>query len=298
MSGRSPINIQRRRVSGICLLLTCCWIFLSNCCCDGRTFDAYELAVGEWNMTLRGVGVGYFRPKKIFLSTTTTSDNGRKIHQPWWSNSLECTLAISGDGTFSIVPTSAKKEKSLGVGPASKSFAAPSILSNVWFRLHQPKQKCKDSSVMPLSGTWKLYRNPYCVTDRYYDQLYFECYPRILKQRQRKQKLKLKLTSNCDGADNLQEEKELQTIQMTLHCRLWGKYNAGGVWRRFRRDFTRGKLTHGTVLWKELDSITGSYKLPIWRKLRRPILASFSAIRPTQQPDHIPLEEDVDVFGY
>jgi hypothetical protein len=214
---------------------------LSAFVADARVLDTYELAVGEWKFTLRG----RFDPSLLFPTTSVGSHRTIRPLQtkrrPWGSN-LECTLSILEDGTFSVVPKDYKTGR------------------------------------MPLRGKWKSLPNPYCITDRSFDQLTLESYPRVQKQRL-----------------SWSEEKELQTVALVLQCRMSGHYNAGGIFHKLRPNYARGRLTHGTLRWDKKE-VKDGVELPWWRK-RRAIVASFSALRPSNQPETDGLE-DKDLFGY
>jgi hypothetical protein len=239
----------------LAVLLIACLLLTLSSVASARAVDGFDLAVGEWDITLRG-GLNldatkiFPPPEQPRLSlpldpTKLFSDKPRAPpHLPLkrrpWGKELDCTLVISADGTFEIHPQSSKS----------------------------------NSDQLPIRGKWKVLASPYCATDRLYDQLTMQSYPRV---------------QTCKS----EPQQYLQTVGMTLHCRMWGRYNTGGIFRQWRRYC--GKLTHGTCVWREYD-VSPEAMLPWWR-VRRPVVASFSALRPRKQPlDHG--GEDASLFGY
>lgn len=161
------------------------------------------------------------------------------------------------------------------------------------------KRQRQRQSFLPLRGQWKLLPNPYCVTDRFYDLVALTSYPR-------------QEVNQNDGS-------VIQTVELTLHCRLWGRHgmgkglsqpppsptttttvsNAAKTTRSSTTTFVQqqteiqqphGKMTHGTLVWIERQSTaprnnSNSSVLPWWRR-RRPILASISGRRVSTEPSH------------
>ena len=205
----------------------------------GRVLSSHQLAVGEWNVTLRG-GL-LFDPHQIFPVQTRFPEQQPTVKQlnikrrPWGS-SIDCTCSLCDDGTFCLTPLSDD-----------------------------------NSSHLPLRGEWEILSNPYCITDRFYDQVSMRSYPR--------QEIEL------NGG------KVLSSLEMTFHCRMWGRYSKGTIKSR------RGKMTHGTMaILSSSNSENASSNKPWWRR-NRPILASFSAFRNSHEPTHEGLQDKV-YFGY
>jgi hypothetical protein len=146
---------------------------------------------------------------------------------------LDCSLSVCPDGTFVLTPLQ------------------------------------KTVNRLPLSGQWKLLTNPYCITDRFYDKLVLQSYPRVEASR---------------------NNTPLQSVELDLSCRMWGKYSNGGLFRGWRPT---GRMTHGTLVCKK--SIPNQ-KAPRWR-MGRPILASFSALRSSHEPTRDGWEDE-KYFGY
>jgi hypothetical protein len=220
--------------------------FIISSMASARAIDGFDLAVGEWDITLRGgsnldaTNIFPLTEQRRSLLSFSRAPPPLPLKRRPWGKELDCTLVISADGTFEIHPQSSKS----------------------------------NTGRMPIRGKWNVLNSPYCATDRLYDQLTMQSYPRI---------------QTCKS----EPQQYLQTVGMTLHCRMWGRFNTGGIFRQWRQSC--GKLTHGTCVWKEYD-VSPQAKLPWWR-VRRPVVASFSALRPRKQPlDHG--GEDSSLFGY
>lgn len=216
------------------------WTIVSICffggLVDGRNWNSHQVAVGEWKVSLQGGW--FFDPSRIFppTSTSSTSRNSRSSslkpkRRPWGSN-LDCTLSINQDGTFLLTPA-----------------------TNI------NKQSASNNNGLPLRGQWTIESNPYCVTDRFYDQLYLESYPRL----------------EIDSKTNL----PLRQVQLHLSGRMWGRYSKP-------KGKMNGRITHGALVCKEEQTMASKKKklksfLPKL-KIGRPIWGSFSALRASRYP--------------
>jgi hypothetical protein len=236
-----PVKSHSWKQQRLTLLFDGCWetmntmniivwflLVLCNCTCtDGRVLSSQQLAVGEWNVTLRGGWL--FDPSSIFPTETPSSSSQREQRFPKrrpWGSSLDCTCSLCDDGTFYLTPMETSSHK------------------------------------LALRGRWKIFSNPYCITDRFYDQLSMHSYPR----------------------QQIQQGISFDTMEVSLHCRLWGRYS--------RKDKPRrGRLTHGSL------AITHSSKRPWWKLPNRSVLASFSAFRSSRESIKEGWE-DKKYFGY
>ena len=176
------------------------------------------------------------------------------VRRSLWGTSLDCVLSIHPDGTFVLAPSSTKSVERIPVS----------------------EKRTESTGLSSILGSWNVLSNPYCLTDRIYDQISFTSYPRQ------------KIAATRDGA----EEKVLQTFQLTMNSRLFGRHN-----RQVSRQVTEGerkccgKMTRGTIVWRELYGVSRK------KKLHRPVLASFSAIRSSEEPKHEGWI-DKEYFGY
>lgn len=137
---------------------------------------------------------------------------------------------------------------------------------------------CIDTSEdrMPVRGEWRLNPNPYCITDRQYDQLVLESYPRVQKR----------IT-----ADN---EEVLQRVRLQLQCRVWGRYGSDPIRRimGYQTGRSMARMTHGTLLWKVQES--QQINLPRWKARRicatftaRPIIEAIPQHDDPEETDHL-----------
>jgi hypothetical protein len=99
---------------------------------------------------------------------------------------------------------------------------------------------------MPINGRWELGRNPYCLTDRFYDDLLLESYPRSLKR-------------SGDG-------EVLKRVSFQFKCRIYGRYC--GHERRL------GRINHGILLRKDQLGSVPRTLFGWWKQ--RPVCASFT----------------------
>eukprot|EP00980_Cylindrotheca_fusiformis_P023606 scaffold10671_cov131-Cylindrotheca_fusiformis.AAC.4 len=208
-------------------LLFLCWIN----CVHARVLSSEQLVVGEWNVTLRGGW--HFDPSSIFPtekapSSSRVQQEDKVVKRRFWGSKIDCTCSICDDGTFYLTP--------LVPAPSSKPLA--------------------------LRGRWKVLSNPYCITDRFYDQVAMHSYPRQL----------------------VKEGEILDEMKFSLTCRLWGRYSREGKRRR-------GRLTHGSLC------VSHESKKSRWKLPTRPVLASFSASQFSREPIKEGWE-DKAFFGY
>ena len=121
---------------------------------------------------------------------------------------IDCRLSLFPNGTFKIIP--------------------------------------KDDEDLPVSGRWELGRNPYCPTDRFYDDLLLESYPRVFKRRG--------------------EGQVLKRLGFQFKCRIYGRYNA--------HDRCRSRMNHGMLLRKDYLSDPPKTLFGWWKQ--RPVCATFT----------------------
>ena len=202
------------------------WVLvLLNCAVcrvDARVLTPYEQAVGQWVVTLTSNGWRRSKvPSMLFPSLKTAANE-----LPCETNTMHCHLSVFSNGTFVM--------------------DAPSNLA---------------STRMSLRGQWKLQPNPYCITDRQYDQLVLESYPRVQKR--------------------AFDEQVLQRVILRLQCRVWGRYGSGPIrqFLGFRSGRIMSRMTHGTIVWNVQQS--QETNLPWWKSRR--VCASFTA-KPIESP--------------
>jgi len=130
---------------------------------------------------------------------------------------LECQLRLNPDGTFILHP------------PPSLDL-----------------QTTDASTIqrLPLKGCWKMQQNPYCVTDRHYDELSLISYPKV---RLHSSTHGQHITSQPKGIDKWVLGKD--TITLEMRCKVWGRYGSNTVRRLLRYPLGRdsSRMTHGIL---------------------------------------------------
>lgn len=93
------------------------------------------------------------------------------------------------------------------------------------------KNECSINNYQPMHGEWFLTPNPYCVTDRHYDEIILVSEPRIRRV-------------------YLPTSTVVEKATVEFRCKLWGRYSAGAVRRQIGLTHGRSssRMTHGTVL--------------------------------------------------
>lgn len=230
-----------------------------------RPLNSIQLASGEWDVSIQG-GL-WMDPSRIFPSVSQRSicETIPLVKRRPWGTTLDCILSLAPDGTFVFGPkkimkyTSSRNEE--------EEISMNDDMSTIG-------KESKGMGVMYLRGCWNVLANPYCLTDRRYDQVSLTSYSR--------QRI---IPATIDNT----EEHVLQTIQMTMNCRLWGRH--GRKRREIKgRPTCCGKMTHGTLVWRE-------HGVPWWKYFYRPVLGSFSAVRSSKEPKHEGWL-DKEYFGY
>jgi len=198
--------------------------------------DAYDLLIGDWNATIRCSRSVF--TSELFPPRVAASDSILQARKGWdLPRNFECRLSLYPNGTFGLEPRSSGKLVETGA-----------------------------TDVTPLSvhGRWTLDPNPYCVTDRFYDQVCLRSYPRVKKKR-------------MDGRE--EQEQVVKENVFRIQCRLSGHFSRGKLplFRSTSKPFyARGKLSHGVFIISD-DNQQESHR---GRTRARPkVAASFAARR-------------------
>ena len=169
--------------------------------------NAYEQAIGQWDLTLirkekKELMDSILFPPFITNNTTETRNVRTKDKKK-----LDCKLCLDKDGSFTL---SLKNNNNNDEN--SSSLNRESTTMN-----------------MPLQGKWKLQPNPYCVTDRQYDELCLISNPRV--------KRAVRRTTQT-------------TAIIEMRCKLWGRYGSRSIRTFMKHGHGRrkGRITHGTIL--------------------------------------------------
>mmetsp|Transcript_7860 Transcript_7860/g.18163 ORF Transcript_7860/g.18163 Transcript_7860/m.18163 type:complete len:214 (+) Transcript_7860:185-826(+) len=177
------------------------------------------------------VKMNVFRPRfrgvdgSALLFPNLQSQEPPTVKKPSFQRSLRCRLELNSNGHFLLHPPSPKT----------------------------PEDEKSHDEILPIRGKWKFHSNPYCLTDRLYDEIQLESYPRALKRR-------------ANGA-----EETLQRLTIQLTCRLYGR-----IGDTQSRAATRSmRMNHGTLLLKDELSEEPKNLFGWWK--RRKICATFTA---------------------
>lgn len=256
-----------------------------------RRLSSESVAIGVWKIQLRGADRQLLE-SELFppASTTTIQKQGETApnRSPlfFWrrrTRNCSCRLSVFPNGTFTLEPPM----ESVGVGGGD---------------LHQREEERDGGTpsaaapkILPVRGQWRLDRNPYCATDRFYDGLVLSSYPRAQKRILKKDAGRKDKLGGLLPEDDAESLTTLKRVRFDLRCRLHGRYTEGGLIRRLvgYERYERGRMTHGTLLREQLapmsasagrrksnDKEVSSPRVPWWKKgERRIVVASFSAKR-------------------
>jgi hypothetical protein len=199
------------RISGLLAILCLLTLPLKIKC---EPIAAMDQAIGQWLVKLSPCS-SWFTPNKQLIFPPRGLYDEKESSALARRSSLDCRLSLFRNGTFCMAPM---------------DDATP---------------------LSPIHGSWQVLSNPYCATDRYYDNVRMKSYRRCQK-------------SN-EGAT-------LQQGQFQLHAKMWGRYESyTGIRRRLSR-IPLPRMNHGTVVWKNDDVEESPWKT-------RRVCATFTAKR-------------------
>jgi hypothetical protein len=240
---------------------------------SARNLDSKELSIGVWNVTMkcrRSSFTSDVFPPRIARERPNQTTKRRQWLPTWGdaSRSFDCQLNLFSNGTFALQPRD------------EKSWTHLAGTNNI------PSSNQDDSHQQPpylaVHGRWNVQSNPYCVTDRSYDEVTLASVPRV----------QTRITPDTEPA----EVQAQQRLRLLMQCRLSGHCTDGGLARRLQGSdsYSRGRISRGVILSQdELSPVqkqdTDSNSKPWWKSHNK-VVASFSARR------HIPpgfsLDED------
>ena len=157
------------------------------------------------------------------------------------SRMLDSTELMVGDWNLSIqCPTRLFQQQLFPLRNTTLSTSLPrnrqqhacrlSVFSNGTFAL-SPTTLLMDQRLV-VRGRWHVHPNPYCVTDRFYDDLILTSFPRTQKLCQK---------------NGMAQPQQKGTWQ--LQCRLTGHFSPG-QWGRRRPWYGQGRLSRGVLVWQ------------------------------------------------
>ncbi len=226
-----------------------------------RPRNSIQLAAGEWDVSIQG---GFWTDPSCIFPPLEKGGPVPVVEKRFGRSSMDCILSMASDGTFVLTPKYVKLQDS----PNSKT--AYTTANHDWKT--PTTEKDTKPRLLDLRGSWNVLANPYCVTDRYYDQVSLSSYPR---------QQTTTTSSNDDSEEKILSEPPFQLV---LNCRMWGRH------KRMTKNKDTYKMTHGTLVSKDTD-------LPWWKHFGRPILGSFTAVRSSHEPKHRGWV-DKDELGY
>ena len=319
---RHDRKMKRATSSHVFIVLLRAWSFILSFrpSIAGGVMEAHELLVGDWSLKLHGI-LGFDLCKLFPLSSGLSADgsfhviqhtghslaqeelpqksNRPKRHQGLFSSSwlhrrtgpLDCQLTIHPNGTFTILPG-----------------------DNQFSEMSAEGGEYSLKSFMPLRGRWQVLPNPYCVTDRSYDQVVLESYPRIEMKVSASKAGELascgpsletagtRRNLTVESDQNKGRKEGMDVVKLSLNCRMWGRYNRpnGGLFGKWRPNYVRGRMTHGTLVWDDTEEgPTSNTRDSKSQRQRRSIVASFSALRPVKLQSNQDYHNDSEeIFGY
>lgn len=249
-------------------------------------------AVGEWNLDLKGPF--WMDSGKIFARMGDEEDRpaALPIQRRPWGTTLPCTLSMAEDGTFVLKPKATA---------SAETEAA--------------KQSQHSSQNIPMiRGQWKLHQNPYCVTDRFYDELSLHSYPRIKQPDPAETLNPAAARAPIESRSRIEESMSSNSLQVdfSLYCRMWGLYDRQRKKQKIPMiddssndgfPLPYGRLTHGTVILRrrrrqqQQQQVNGSNIWSAFLNRYRPVVASFTAVRRSKEPSHEGWIDEA-YFGY
>ena len=270
---------------------------------QARTPTAEHVAVGDWNVKVRCGEDFYssllFPLTRLQEEDDTTTSHGNKLW-PQPSQQYSCQLSLYPNGTFTLQPNT---EEKLTLFP----------------RNNNRNNNKPHPSRLALRGRWRIQANPYCITDRFFDELHLESYPRkLIQQKISSQTMpsttaastqrnplafitrRFADTTTANAKDSCDSRYYIrQRLSLQLHCRVGGRYATPGPWRALqRKGETKTRLTHGRLLWKPAAAKDANYHPR--QSTRCNVGASFSGkrmVRPRMFSRYLE-EDERRFFGY
>lgn len=222
--------------------------------CNGQLLSAYEQAYGRWDVKLSKNLIRRWHLSTLLVndridelkrSKRDTEDGDLQLLFPEFLPLERRSILVDEHGIEDQAHTTTKSVKFVSCilsleknGKFSLSLVEELNNENDLINKNIPN-KIEDSSsklsssqstamnYQPLRGEWFLTPNPYCVTDRHYDELLLVSEPRIRR-----------------GSSTVEKAR------VELRCQVWGRYGAGAVRRKLgmKHGRVRGRMTHGSIV--------------------------------------------------
>ena len=202
---------------------------------------------GSWNVNLsrkdrKLLDIMVFPPQSCTIPTSETISTSRRSKSR--RKSLNCELILEANGTFTLNPPIDEAEESI------------QNKNGVFSKINR----------LPLKGQWKLNPNPYCVTDRQYDELTLISSPK---------------TRFCSSGHDSGNSYATERVTLEMHCKVWGRFSSNTIRALMKLPRARdaGRLTHGTLSIKKdvMKYEEKSSLKPVTQTSRRVVCATFHA---------------------
>jgi hypothetical protein len=280
-------------------------IILINCLSlsSARNLDSNELSVGVWDVTMRCRRSSF--TSEVFPPRVAREETSRQQRQrPWlpsWgggdkSQLFDCQLSLFSNGTFALQPRDEKSWTNLA-GATNGGKDEP--VTEQSHPSHPPPY-------LAVHGRWKVQSNPYCVTDRSYDEVTLASVPRI---QTRVTPTNTNTNANAEqyspadkkvqgqGQGQIHDQQTQQRrLRLLMQCRMSGHYTNGGLARRLlgSDSYARGRISRGVILsqdeQQQLTLAAQPDSKPWWQSHNK-VVASFSARRHIP-PGFMSMDED------
>eukprot|EP01083_Nonionella_stella_P098787 277886_1 len=188
-----------------------------------------DMVIGRWKVSLNRRDTSLFesmifpkqQEKEVGEIQIYSRFNAKGRTLKKMKRRLECDLIFDADGSFTLVPPNDEDES-----PASKKRGSTCTAIR-----------------SPLRGEWHLRPNPYCVTDRHYDELRLRSIPKVksyqdeMGPRGPEDDSSPSLSPSASPSPSPSRQKE--QITMEMQCKLWGRYGSNTIRHFLKRP--RGK---------------------------------------------------------
>ena len=217
--------------------------------CHAQLLSPTDMAVGRWKLSLkrrdRTLLESMVFPLQVPSSDASAPTRTVRTRSTRGRRRLDCELILDEDGTFTLMPPSSFVDGNEGDRLSSTDDNIPGDETPVLEDESRgsstdgtPDTTQRGEIHQPLRGIWKLNPNPYCVTDRQFDELTLKSIPKVRVR--------------INPRDNEEEEKVVtcrEKIMIELNCNVWGRFGSNPIRHFLKRPRGKdaGRLTHGTM---------------------------------------------------
>ncbi len=264
-------------------LQTCLILKISNV--SAQLLSPSDMAVGRWNLALNRRD-RFLLESMVFPTREQISPSSSKIthnDSKRRRRRLDCELILDSDGTFTLMPPSC-------FGGASDVDATQILKNSVdeetleesneretneseisrGDKENQNQHVIDSKKHQPLRGIWKLNPNPYCVTDRQYDELILKSIPKVRMSLEQQ---------DAEEDEGMKPSKSREKIIVELNCNVWGRFGSNPIRHMLKRPRGKdaGRLTHGTLSIVKTTTSCSDDDSGITDSIRRVICGTFNA---------------------